>query len=373
MTVLVLAAASAAAQPAPYAADPGDAWNRIFRALFTRDVLARVNGRTSVRHESGDRPIAPLYPSFFSSAGVDSLLRQPRAGQLERALREALQETAERPPLQRALMQSDLWAAYDVLSAAQRNELLPLLARLIHKVALTPAEIRGLPDNYEAAVRLGAPPLYDPGSGWIEVEWRPERSHDHDAAMRTVSRVFLKPRTPPLDVAAFVNRFRSSAASIMELEATALVTEPLLIARDGSIVRSPLTIDIQVRHFAGDRVIVEEFELSRQKLREEPRFGGFVHEGEDFAAYLAAAANDYRFASPAVFGERRGRPVLATLAARCQSCHGPGLGAIVTFNQMFPERLPPVKVLPPSEDRHAAFVAARKREGEDFRTLLRSW
>jgi hypothetical protein len=37
-------------------------------------------------------------------------------GELEQALRDALAESAPRPPLHRALMQADVWGAYDILS-----------------------------------------------------------------------------------------------------------------------------------------------------------------------------------------------------------------------------------------------------------------
>lgn len=80
--------------PAPFADDARDPWNRIFRALFTRDVTLRLtqeypqgapftrpittgfppsrlaSERTFVRRESGDRPIVPLYPSLGLPLGL---------------------------------------------------------------------------------------------------------------------------------------------------------------------------------------------------------------------------------------------------------------------------------------------------------------
>jgi hypothetical protein len=410
---------AAGALPTPYSADPQDSWNRIFSALFTRDVTFRLteeytdgapfspvttssfpphrllSERMFVRRESGDRAIAPLYPSFFSTAGLEQLVRDPHYTKFVQALREASAEHVVRPPLQRALMQADLWAAYDMLYGrqsaagvsvvgfqAQRAELLPLLARVIHKVALTRPDIRGLRDNYAAAAKVGVPPLFDDGSGWIEVEWRPERSHDHDAGLRTASRVFLKPRTKPADVSEFVNRFRhagSPASFTAELEATALVTEQLLISADGEVVRSPLVIDVQIRRFGNDargmlqHVAAEEFELSRQCLREDPQSGGFVHQTEDYPAYLSASGNDYRFASPALGPRGPELPVLGTLASRCSSCHGLGVGGVFTFSQMSPDKLPPVRALPPAEDLHVAFVATEKQVRTEFKALLSSW
>jgi hypothetical protein len=133
-----LAGSLARQEPQPiYAVNPEDAWNRIFYLLFTRTVklrltgdfkegapLARVNTgtasprqaslRTFERIESGDRAIDPLYPSFFNPAGVESVLANPRYGQFKKALQDALAEQVVRPPLHRALMQADVWAAFDI-------------------------------------------------------------------------------------------------------------------------------------------------------------------------------------------------------------------------------------------------------------------
>ena len=150
-----------------------------------------ASARTFERIESGDRAIDPLYPSFFNSAGVESVLIDPQYQQFKNALQDALSEQAARPPLQRALMQADAWAAFDLLHRDwgfggqlrdRRNELLPMLAQFVRKLALTPEEIAALPDTYAAARRSQAlPPLFDESSGWIEVEWFPDREHDRSA------------------------------------------------------------------------------------------------------------------------------------------------------------------------------------------------
>ena len=158
-----------------------------------------------------------------------------------------------------------------------------------------------------------------------------------------------------------------------------MLTEQLLISTDGSLVQSPLVIDVQIRRFpshtpgVAEDVAVEEFELSRQRLREDPATGGLVSESEDFPAYLPAGGTDYRFASPALDAREPRLPILGTLASRCASHHGTWVGAILTFSQHFPERIPPVRVLPPSKDLHAAFVSQQKRERGEFKALLESW
>jgi hypothetical protein len=129
-------------EPQPvYAADPRDAWNQVFFLLFTRTIDSRVMApRTPVfsagderlsltddrivRIESGDRAIDPLYPSWlwmgslnfdFDRNGSFHILREPRFSMFVAALESVRRTAASRPPLARALMQADLWSAYDML------------------------------------------------------------------------------------------------------------------------------------------------------------------------------------------------------------------------------------------------------------------
>jgi hypothetical protein len=206
-----------------YSADPHDAWNRIFFLLFTRAVETRltedfkaegpfketrvmadpsvqVTNRTIERIESGDRAIDPLYPNFFSSKGSEPILTDPGFRELKEALQDACAETPLRPALQRALMQADVWAADDILSGFHMTDgrmgehvgtLLPLLEQFIAKLALNSTEIAALPHNYlTAQSSLNLPHVLDESSGWMEVEWFPERSHDTMGNDRHAARVF---------------------------------------------------------------------------------------------------------------------------------------------------------------------------------------
>ena len=199
-------------RPQPvYAADPSDSWNRIFHALFTRTVRARVSeefaaaaplervrvmgfpdlpvSRASFeRIEGGDRAIEPLDPfplHIGSNGSPQRVLEEPHFSRLKQALADALREESRRPPLALAMMQSDLWAAHDVLFSARprdevrlgrKEELLGLLARSIKRFALAKCELAALPDNYADS---GLPfDLFAPDGDWIEVEYLPERHHD---------------------------------------------------------------------------------------------------------------------------------------------------------------------------------------------------
>ena len=224
---------------AVYADDPNDCWNRIFFHLFTRTLRIRlsedfaegapfslepgtkvsgkrVSTRLFQRIEDGDRGIEPLYPheQFRSDVSAAQVLEEPRFSAFRQALDEALAEKATRPPLERALMQSDLWAAFDFVSRdvsdwilkdapiplfrSRQDTLRGLLARLIKKLALSREEIAALPANYPAAAAsLKLPDLFAPNSEWLEVLTVTEREHDRAANHRRATRVFIRPAGTP--------------------------------------------------------------------------------------------------------------------------------------------------------------------------------
>jgi hypothetical protein len=288
-------------QPQPvYGNDPHDSWNRIFYFLFTRPVALRltedfpegapfraatfasipgfptmrVSERTFERIELGDRAIHPLYPSFLDSSGTVLLFTDTRYSEFEKALREALEERNKRTPTQRALMQSDLWAAYDKIyrdsrriDAGRLTHILKMLAALIRKLALTPDEIAALPDNYAtAANRVHLPDLFGEHSPWIEIEWSQGRSHDSSADYRQSTRVFLNPGPNLKDQRAFLEAFRIDSGPHAPLVAVALVTQCLLIDNSGNAVPSRNTTEVQVREFVRSKTEIAEFELSRRAM-----------------------------------------------------------------------------------------------------------
>lgn len=408
-------------EPQPvYAADPNDAWNRIFYLLFTRTVTLRLSdnfkegapfipdqsmaGRllsmnvsvgTFERIEGGDRAIDPLYPSFFSSQAVETLLSDPQYAQFKQALADALREPTVRPPLHRALMQADAWAAYDRLSQYwasdeerrdRAKELATMLARFIRRLSLTPQEIAALPRNYAAAeLSLGLPPVLDESGGWMEVEWFPHRQHDLSADYRRAARVFVKPKTKPQqflrDLDDRLRRGPNGSPDLTgALDGVALVTEDLLIDSHGRVEPSPLTFEVQVRMFVKDprgklkETTIEEYELSRKLLLADPSSGGLVRFGAEQPAYTPSAGNDYTFASPIIGVDKPRPPILATLRRRCQTCHGDEVGEIFTFSIVRPpgQRMPPVRQLKSVDDPHSAFVAIQKMKKADFKSLDRA-
>lgn len=396
-----------------YSADLHDPWNRIFYLLFTRKVETRLSddftsagpfvsadsmgnpslqatSRTVERIESGDRAIDPLYPNFLSSKGSEAILSDPGFSELKQALQEACTETIPRPPLQRALMQSDVWAAYDTLGWARRangpqgdhaHVLFPLLAQFIAKLAQTDEEIAALPHNYRTAqTSQNLPRLFDENSGWIEVEWSPGRSHDEMGGNRHAARIFLKPVKKPESFLNDVNRSIRKhdpplPEGIRSLNGAALITEVLLIDRIGRVVPSPLISDLQLRTVARDQhdnfkaSTVDEYELSRQLILKDPSSSGFVPRTADEPAYLPASGNDFTFASTMITERERTPPILGTLRHRCDSCHFEA--SVFTFQQIQIPGLPshPLRMLHPADDERAMYVAQRKMLSESFNSL----
>ena len=404
-----------------YSTDLHDPWNRIFYLLFTRKVDTRLSddfktegpfvsvsamGNPSVqatsqtveRIESGDRAIDPLYPNFFSDKGAEPILNDPGFSELRQALQEACAETVLRPPLQRALMQSDIWAAYDTLGWARGTYdsesdhgrvLLPLLAQFIAKLALTDEQIAALPHNYrDAQSSQNLPRVFDETSGWMEIEWFRGRSHDEMGGNRHAARIFLK---PPGERETFIRdvnrRIRRNANSksppvddplpggIRDINGAALITQVLLINRRGRVVPSPLISDLQLRTVARDgqgnfkSSTVEEYELSRQLILKDPSSGGFIHRTADEPAYLPASGNDFTFASRMINEREPKPPILATLRRRCESCHFET--SVFTFQMIqIPGRpSPPLRRLDPSADERGFLVAEKKMESKSFKSL----
>jgi hypothetical protein len=397
-----------------YSSDLRDPWNRIFYLLFTRAVETRLSDdfksegpfvetrvmadpglrvtiRTVKRIESGDRAIDPLYPNFFSSRGSEPILQNPGFSELRQALLEACAETALRPALQRALMQADLWAAYDILSmfrsttgsmSDHARTMLQLLEQMIAKLALTSTEIAALPHNYMAAqTSFNLPHVFDENSGWMEVKWFPVRTHDTMGADRHAARIFLKPLATPQSLLVQVNqRIENNReplpGGIRDLDGAVLLTQVLLIDRSGRVVPSPLVSDVQLRTTARDEQgkfkgsTVTEFELSRHAMFSVPSSGGFIHRSADEPAYLASSGNDFTFASPITDGQEMKPPIMGTLRHRCESCHGDETSLFSFRINPIPGRgLHKVRQLDPAEDEQASYVAQRKMERQDFKSL----
>jgi hypothetical protein len=403
------------APAAIYSDNSADPWNRIFALLFTRDVKVRFTSefidrgpfedqpspalqygtirfstRTFDRHEDGDRAVEALYPAFMSGEGVRAVLEDPRYAELTDALTAALSERTPRSSLARALMQMDLWSAFDRLGSVERvrgparssmhitraTALRSQIARMIGQIALTPAQIAALPDNYEAARRtLSLPDAFHGAADWLEVAWADFHMHEQEADQRRVTRVFMQPAGKPSDVSSFL-KTATHEFPPNRFDAVALVTRAMLLDTSGRVVASPLATDIQVRTFSRDGrgTVVSakavQHELSRRRLLSNAAGGGFVTFADQAEAYLPSAGNDYDFATPVFGAPGPAVAVISTLRERCSGCHGRTGVGIMSFSVMDPEALPPPRALPQPNTERARAVAAAKEARNDFKRLI---
>jgi hypothetical protein len=343
----------------------------------------RLSRQTLDRIEIGDRAIGPLYPTFSTAAGPWHVFSEPAYSELTSALVDAINETKTRSPIERALMQADVWAAYDIIFATprgpglhfpqRRTTLLTLLRKMTLKLALTGDEIKSLKSNYLAAVGdRNLPNLLSSESGWLEVELLPHRLHDQATRFRRATRVFVKPRGTPSDPAQFVESLKHNRQHD-RVEAVALIVQNLLIDTAGRIVPSPVVTDVQFRFFKNDEKTrtttaePQQFELSRRKLLTDPNSGGLIEYSPASPAYLAGAGNDYDFATPI---DDAGAPVVVPLRTRCTQCHNPPLTTLMTYAIHGIPPVPTTRILKPLDQERAFYTARIKENREDFKSLI---
>jgi hypothetical protein len=399
-----------------YSDNPNDSWNRIFYYLFSRWVTARMSADfpeagpferiseiefmhlekstgTFEREETGDRPIDPLYPSFLSDEGARFVLKDPVYGDFKKAIQDGLADTSAHEPVARAVMQNDLWSAYDIIFRCQtcerrretklpqrRLEALDLLGRLIRKMALTPEEIRALPDNY--AITRAKNPLPDlfANSGWVEVRWFPNRLQDEAVDYRRVTRVFLKPARQPRNMQKFLDDLRPEGQDqSARLDGVALLIQPLVIDTLGEVKPTTIASDMQIRMFeknsqsAVDKTAFGIYEINRKLLRD-ARSGFLAGVSGDAPAYLPSGGNDYTFVS--TIGLTRPEPLAVKQRTRCSFCHGEDLRVLLSFAMKMPteERPgPPVRQLNPASHEAADFVISQKTRSAGWKALQRNF
>jgi hypothetical protein len=164
VAVVVRFSSRGASGPVLYDADPGNAWNQLYKVLFIR---TDAKGR-----EFGTDSLDLLYWS-----ATRHLLEGDSATGATQALDQFLNQHGEKlisDPLKRAILQRDLWALFDWAAARSVREhpqihlaavsaLNARLAEAIRRVALTKQQIDALPDNYAAAAASKTyPPAFDP-------------------------------------------------------------------------------------------------------------------------------------------------------------------------------------------------------------------
>ena len=185
---IILKASDTTNENTIYDSDTNHLWNRLNETLFERtaqdgkkygldelDILywdRTTNLLTGVSHQQA----LSILDEFINSHG----------------------EKLVRDPLQRALLQRDLWELFDwtALSwpnapyASERKELQKRLAVVMHRLALTTNEIASLPDNYSTQAEIEKLPdlprgLFETNGDWVNLAPDPNGNeeiapaHDH--------------------------------------------------------------------------------------------------------------------------------------------------------------------------------------------------
>jgi hypothetical protein len=289
---------------------PGHLWNRLHRALWVRtgsdgqeyghDRLDPYLWRDTKHLLEGDshkRAIVVL-DEFLASHG----------------------ENLVKDPLRRAFLQRDLWAVFDWTTESHEKKhqatgraLQTRLGRIIQRLALTPQQIKELPDNYSAAVASKAfadqhdpdhpkrpflpPELLQKDGPWVEVLIDNNSAvtatrHVFDFSARSAFRVFLRlpeGRKATLEYMARLNDFPrpwlpgenpDGRRELLRLNPelpqfpagtqVALVRQMLVIDKEGELATASLTESVQLRVFRKiDSQDSYEFTLGRV-----PLFGG---------------------------------------------------------------------------------------------------
>lgn len=363
--VVLCNAPPAVAQPhltgAVFDSDPNHIWNRAHRCLFAR------HSRDGTE---------------FGADTLDPLLWQRTHYLLtgdsrERALAcldEFLRTHAERmvqDPFKRAIFQRDLWAVFDWAAAGddlpeQRRELETRLAEVMRRVAITPEQVRRLPDTYAATVAARKfateydprnpeqpflpPELFRSGGPWVCLS----AYSDEPAAIvhftgRSRFLVFMRLPGGRDATLSYIRKLRSGADPPLLRNGSdpeflnlalpqfpvgtevALVRQAIIIDSLGNLAPTALTESIQLRVYhaitPGSRYTnyingpssqdqdFFEFRMSRAGLFE--NIGGCldaVHPGEkEYATFMTHGMDDFDGADPF-----EGQGIILT---RCQGCH----------------------------------------------------
>jgi hypothetical protein len=435
-----------AAPPAPpadpipvtiYDPDPQHLLNRLHRALWVR---AGPDGK-----DYGHDRLDPLL-----WLETRHLLEGKSREQAVAVLDEFLAEHGEKlvdDPLKRAILQRDLWAVFDWTAEPgantqeaysrrprpPRRALQPRLARIIQRLALTPEQIKDLPDNYAAAVasrtfaanhdpdhpdRPFLPPdLFQSDSTWVEVEVDngsqvTASRHVYDFGARSAFRVFLRfPEGRRATVAYFARLRDFPRPWVLTREPgrkqdtlvlnpglpqfpvgtqAALVRQMLLIDSEGNLATTRVTESVQLRVYrvidgarADDRrpadpgsQDVYEFTRSRALLFA-GKAGGLRPLGRndrDFRTQLLVLpADEFELQDTSPFGEgRMGQPLQS-----CLGCHDrPGIYSFRSYTGGEYPRGP--YYLPDLQQGHSAdeqgrLSALRKREQYSWGLLQGLW
>ena len=327
------ASAEDSAEKGPYSSDQDHLWNRLHRGLFLRADMA---GR---QHVHSTDPL--LY-----RGGKYLLTGEPHrkaVALLNEFSRQDEKTIASQSPLRRAMLQRDLWGAFDYVAWypdewVHRSRYEPAamklrsrLAKAIGRLSLTRKEVAGLSDNYAAAVASGdfaldhdpkkptqsflPADLFDSKGNWVRFRDPAidiaEQKHFQGSGGRAVHLTFLRLPDGREATQEYLNEVSRRIGPEKQFPVgtmAALVRRAIVIEESGRMQPAPITELVQIRvyrripedpraNIGGDRgeQDVYEFVLNREKLfagqhglravtPDEPSVSFFRNEGDPFVA-----------------------------------------------------------------------------------------
>jgi hypothetical protein len=391
--------------------DPNHIWNRTYTCLFVRQS---TDGK-----EYGADALDPLLWNNTQHLLTGDSHRRALAC-LDRFLR-SHGERAVEDPLKRAILQRDLWAVFDWTASnddlpEQRRELESRLAVAIHRLALTPEQIRALPDTYDAAVatkrfasaydpRNPGEPFLPPDLFRSDGQWVCLSAHSGEPTAlqhfyfsgRSGFLVFMRLPGGRDATLAYIERLRSSGqppllGDFLNLALpqfpvgthVALVRQLIVVDSTGKMVPTKLTESVQLRVYhaitPGKRYMnyingpsshdqdFFEFRMSRPELFA-GRNGGLVAVGPtetEFATFNSHGMDAFDPASPL-----EGQNVILK---RCGGCHSDsGIHSVQSRTRWM--------IQPPRAGGHHSdpiawetdVTIARKAQQPEFKLLQRLW
>jgi hypothetical protein len=261
-----------------YDPNPNHLWNRLQQALHVR-LTDLGNPDKEQALLPGDQSYHALELDAFLWPNRSTYLRfgEPHKTALA-VLDEFLARDGEklvREPTKRAFLQRDLWAVFDWTRSWHTDvpgrNLRTRLAKVIQRLALSPEEIKALPDNFAAVAATkkvaGFPAdLWDPQGPWVLLGDDNKNTngartitpvHESFFGGRSAFLVFVQAGESRDQTIKFVQQLSDDCKS--SPTQVALVRRMLLIDKEGRIRLTPITETVQMR---GD--IEREFKLDRK-------------------------------------------------------------------------------------------------------------
>jgi hypothetical protein len=233
-------------------------------------------------------------------------------------------EKLVREPVKRAFLQRDLWAVFDwtrswhtdVPGRALRTRLAPVIQRL----ALSPEEIKALPDNFGAVAATNAvggfpADLWDPRGPWVLIG-DDNKNTNGARTLTPVHESFFDGRSAFLVLVQAGESRDQTAKFVRQLNddgkpfrtQVALVRRMLLIDKEGRIRLTPITETVQMRGEAE-----REFKLDRKDY-----LGGKTNQS------IRRVTEDDRERAEIVFLGRNAGDRPAPILKSCFHCHQGG-------------------------------------------------